>query len=373
MQKFIKIYKSNLHLVFSMLFVFLAFLFFYPQRYSTIDEHDYLNNAQLILQGNLKTDCNLMIPGQWQTNLGYCISKYNIGTSLFLIPLIIIDRDLVFLTTLLIFILSIFIFYKILDFYNFDKKLIYFFALFPHFIFFSRTLLSEIYSMLLILLVFYCFLNFNKNLYRILGALFITIAILVRYTNIIPLLVMGLYFLYYFAKDIGLLNAFKKYYLFSTFLLIGLALIMYFNFRFYGSVFRSGYYFSSEEGNFVINQIPKVLIGYLVLTNIFYPFAFIQLLKSKVKHSLLFLLVFLSVMIFYVFTKNESFPGKSSDLVLGLRFLIPVYPFLLISYFYKIDTFKQKRHYNILLSFFIFALALLTIVISVIHFLYTIQ
>lgn len=361
--------KPAKHLILSILCVLPAFLLLYPKTFITIDEHDYLYNAQLLVSSGLKTDCSLNIPGQWPTNLGYCISKYNVGTSFFLIPSALINKDLAAFTTLLVFIFSIIIFYKILINYNLDKRFIYLFALFPPFVFFSRTIMSEMYSMFTLLAIFYCFTNLNRSVvYKILVGLFATLSIYIRYTNLIPLLIIGVYFLYEYSKNSNIKYVLKKYWVVHLSFLVGLLTLFAFNYNYYGQILRSGYYFSSEEGAFALKQIPIIFIKYFILLNIFYPLSLIAVFKSRIKRKILFLVAFLSLLFFYTIFRNESFPGKASDLILGLRFLIPVYPFLLLPYFEILDRLKNHKYSRIILYTSIAVLFVIDILINYIHY-----
>lgn len=374
MYKYINNLKPAKHLILSILCVLPAFIVFFPTTFTTIDEHDYLNNAQLIVNSGLKTDCSLNIPGQWPTDLGYCISKYNIGTSFFLIPGVLLNKDLVAMSTFLIFILGIVIFYKLLEYYKLDKRFIYLFALFPPFIFFSRTILSEMYSMVMLLGLFYAFLNINKSAkYKVLTGVFMSLALYIRYTNIIPVAILGIYFLYVYIKEYGIKQVVIKFWITHLIALIALISILVFNYTFYGDFFRSGYYFSSEEGSLALEQIPAVFFKYFLLINIFYPATLVVLFKSKITHRKLLITIFSSLLLFYTILKNESFPGKLSDIILGLRFIIPVYPFLLIAYFERINSLKNEKYYRYFLYTSIALLIITGIVINYIHYKYILK
>lgn len=371
MYKYLNNLKPIKHLVLSVLCVLPAFIIFFPSSFTTIDEHDYLNNAQLILNSGLKTDCSLNIPGQWPTNLGYCISKYNIGTSFFLIPVVIIDPNLVALSTLLVFILGVGIFSKLLKYYKLDSRFIYLFALFPPFVFFSRTVLSEIYSMVMLMGLFYSFLNISKSSkYKILVGVFMSLALYIRYTNFIPVTILGVYFLYQYVKEYGLRKVITNFWITHLIVLIGLISILIFNYVFYGDSLRSGYYFSSEQGAIIVEQIPSVFVKYFVLLNMFYPATLLVLFISKVRNIRLFISMFLSLLVFYITFKNESFPGKLTDIILGLRFLIPVYPFLLIPYFERINSLKNEKYYRFFLYTTITALFIVSVIINFLHYKY---
>lgn len=355
------------HLIIAGVLVFIPLLLFYPTKFTTIDEHDYINNAQLLLNGGLKTDCSLNIPGQWPAG-EYCISKYNIGTSLILLPAVILNKNLIALTTFAAFLVGIVVFYKLLQMNKLDKKFIYLFALFPPFIFFTRTALSETYSMSFLLLSFYLLLKANKqNYYQPLAALTIILTLFIRYTNSIPILVILGYLAYSEISLIGIKNTLKKWIYLIVLLFLGIVLFSAFNYQHYGALFRSGYYFSSEEGAIIWEQVPVTFVKYFLLTNIFYPLMLILLFRTKIRWKNLLLSAFLGLFFFYTIIKNVSFADKVTDLILGLRFLIPVYPFALLAYFEFLNRFRDRKYYKSALYTFMVLLIGAAIYINLVH------
>lgn len=363
--------KNVRHLIISVLLFSIPLLIFFPSTYLTIDEHDYINNAKLLITSGLKTDCDLDINGQWKTNLGYCISKYNIGTSIFFIPSAIIGDWFVSITILLIFIFGSLVFYLLLKHYKLDERLIYLFVLFPAFSFYARTALSELISMALILLIFYLLLKLRKAyLYQLLIGVTIFFAILTRYTNLIPIAIIGIYFFYQQVVKVGLVKTLKHFWILNISVVVGIALILLINNDLYGEPLRSGYYFSSEEGFSTFENFFKTFFNYIFLINFIYPLALIGIFATRLKDGAIFLLVSLTMIILYSLLKNSSFPGKFSDLLLGLRFLIPIYPFILLSYFDILNRFKSQKSYNYLLFSIVFILIIINLGINLSHYIF---
>lgn len=346
-----------------LVFTFVFFVF-YPTKTVTIDEHDYLFNSQLLLKGNLKTDCTTSIPGQWDVG-DYCISKYNIGTSFFLLPAVVLNINPIVIT-LIVFILSAVIFYKLLIRFNLNKNLIFLFVLFPPFIYFSRTLLSETYSMFLILLFFYILrLKNPKSLKLLFAGLIFILSVYVKYTNVLAVTLIFLYFAFKKFRETTFIEAVKFYlpFLISTF--FGVVSLFLFNLHHYGGILRSGYYFSSEEGNFVLSQSIFIFIKYVILINLIYPLLFLAIYKSKIKLKKLYIALLALFLIFYSLVKNESFPGKVTDLILGFRFLIPVFPFLLLMYIDFVSELKLNRK---ILAILLILLIIATFGVSYLHY-----
>jgi len=363
-------------LVISLAITAIFFFIFYLSKYVNIDEHDYLNNAKLILQGDLKHDCNLNIEGQFPTSNG-CISKYNIGTSIFYIPAALINDKLAFLITLIFFLISIYIFYLLLKEFSINTFFLYFYAFFPPLVYYSRTLFSEIYSITFILLTVYSLIKLlksNNKVYGILCGISASIAILIRYTNIIPLfiLIAGLLFFYNQSKiKIGKKEITYAAIIIASMLPIIICLLL-FNLNSYGALLRSGYYYSGEEGAFALGQFPVIFIKYVLLLNIIYPGMLIVALISKLKYRWLFFLTSFIVVIFYSLVKNITFAGKLSDLLLSMRLVLPIVPLLILSYSsWFNDLLKnklQKRKWALIVIFIAAIISVFSI--HLLHFLY---
>ena len=169
----------------------LVFIATFPTRSISVDEDNYYNNAVNIVEGNLKQDCDPEKWGQFQVE-DYCIYKYNIGTSIILLPAVFIteifdiNSDISFITPLIAFLLTVFFFSKILKNNNLDQKYLILFALYPSYLYFTRTYYSEIYSVLIFTLIFYLLDKVNLNFKRmiLIGVIF-GLGVLVRYTNLI--------------------------------------------------------------------------------------------------------------------------------------------------------------------------------------------
>jgi hypothetical protein len=219
-----------------------------------------------------------------------------------------------------------------------------------------------------LLLSFYLLLKATKqSYYQPLAALTIILTLFIRYTNSVPLLIILGYLAYSEISLIGIKNTLKEWIYLILLLLLGIVLFSAFNHQHYGALFRSGYYFSSEEGAVIWEQVPTTLIRYFLLTNIFYPLMLILLFRTKIKWKNLLLSAFLGLFLFYTIIKNVSFADKITDLILGLRFLIPVYPFALLAYFELLNRFRDRKYYKPSLYTFVVLLIGAAIYINLIH------
>lgn len=329
-----KLKKNPLYVTLSII-IFL-FVLFVPSKNITIDENNYIGNGYAILNNQLKQDCSLNLPGFFPvfdsgSSVQYCIYKYNIGTSVLLLPGIIIGGSAILLTSTLFYLGTIIVFSRILKLLKLSKNFIYIYAFFPALLYLSRTSLSEIFSLFFINLSILFALRYkdkpkHKELF-FLGA-FTGASVIIRYSNIVPLglFIILLVFSYRFEiKKIikMILPIFLGALPFIIFFLL-------FNNYLYLSPLRSGYSFSGEE-IFNLGNIIKNLPTYFIALNIAYP---AMLLVGFIKKNYLrFSLPAFSLILFYSASVNNLFEGRVLDLVVGIRFMVPILTFLLIPYF----------------------------------------
>lgn len=337
----------------------ISFFTFYPQRYENIDERNYLYNAQALSEGSLKLECD-GTEGQYAVE-DYCVYKYNLGTSFFLLPLAN-HPNLVVIIPFLIFLLSIYIVHKYWD----NPLATVLFAAFPIGLWLSRTLLSETFSAFLILISILLLRAIVKKEKEVLNAIFLGIVfgllVWVKYTNILFILPFYLAFIfkqYSESKDISVL--FKNTIISVLSSLIVIIPMLMLNNDLYGGYLRSGYYFSREELSFEFSNIFFMGVFYFLALNIWYPGMLIfSFRKSK------FLWMVIPAFIFIVLTStftgnNVAIDFELNDLIAGPRLIYPIIPIFIVSYgslLYK--KLKDTKYISLLII-------LLLIYIPVVH------
>lgn len=331
-----------------------------PVGFVTIDEQNYFANTERILDQRLKQNCS-GAADQFPVN-DYCISKYNLGTSLFLIPAATTGfKGLALITSLAVFVVGILLFSRILKQWGLSQSWLYLFAFYPNLVFQSRTLLSEIYSTtLLVALLFFATKSKRNIKWLALAGLCAGLAIWVRYTNII---IIGTWFVLFFWNYRR--NLFKRVTAFGlTFAPIIIVLFLN-NLYLYGGIIRSGYFYSGEEG-FTLQNL-WVLVPYCVILNLIFPgmlvFAGLKLSKQKFNW---FLPSIVSI-VFYSFSRNTLFTWEPIDLFTGVRFLVPIMPWLLLS---AISTWQGSRLYGLwkkYLWLWVVMLIMVTISLHIVH------
>ena len=362
---FSAIQKNSIILSFSLLL--LTFLVFFPSKNINIDEFDYARNAELILAGELRQECDPTITSQFMVE-DYCISKYNIGTSLFLIPASLISPQLLPLTTLLIAFAGIAVFNYLLKKNQINEAFTFLYALFPAFVFFGRTLLNEMYSATLTLATYALlnkYLESKEHKWGFATGLLIGLTVLVRYTNIIYLgILIGLILLSERQKIQELLKS-------SLPIGMGglppLILFISINTYLYGAALRSGYYYSGEEGVFITSQLPLFITRFIGILLITYPGMLVLAWYSKHKHKAAILISSVAMIVFYAGFPNSVFEGKVTDIILGARFLIPIIPLLLLLYADYLNKFQSHKYFKLASITSVLILAAGAVAISAVH------
>jgi hypothetical protein len=359
-----KFIKNNWLLLSIIIFLSTLFIFTYPSGYLAIDEHDYVEGAKLIWQGKLQQECDPQNISQ--IDIGpFCIYKYNIGTSLFLLPINIFGDQAVYAIAHLAFMASIVIFYLILKQLKIPKELIVFYALFPAFAYFSRTAYSEIYSILLSVAFFYFYIK-NKRRDNIFAGVAMGMSLLVRPTN-----------LFFYATFMLVENLQKQRTPLSFSNLINLVLelligftpffifFLLFNDYLYLNPFKSGYSYSGDLNSFDLNLLPMNLGNYLVLLNLFLPGMLFVSFFSRNKYKWPILIAFSVLLLFYSSTSNNNWKSDI-NLIIGLRFLIPALPFVLLLYLDVIKAIIKGR----LLILIALALMVIMVLMQYMHYQY---
>lgn len=357
-KRLIKILKGNKYLISGIAFLSLLFLIFYPTKYISIDENQYLANSVRILTGKLETSCTNIseYPGLHESKTGECVSKYNLGASLLLTPSILLGEQYAFVILFISFILSAIIFSRIIRLLELNEFLVILYIFYPPFIYFSRTLFSETFSLLFINLFLYAFINAKSRLVpNILTGLIIGFATLIRYTNL----------LIFIAFIIGYV-IYKKEYKRVVYIALGAIppgiIIMLINKDLYGSLFASGYSLSGEEV-FSLTNIVHNLPRYLMLLLTVYPFMLLALPLFKNRLKWAFVLPVGAVILLYSMYPYNFFEGKITDFVVSGRVLMPIIPLVLLPFLYFLNN-KISFTVKVII---VFLLVLSTCIVTIFH------
>jgi hypothetical protein len=197
------------------------------------------------------------------------------------------------------------------------------------------------------------------------------IAVLIRYTNVVPLGLFILLWTISYAQGSSEVKSFfaTNIKLFLSILIGGLPFLIFFlilNSYLYGSPFRSGYSISHEE-IFLLGNIFKYIWGFVISLLLIYPGMLIGSLLIKGKEKWIYFIPFISTLLLYSACINSLFEGRILDLIIGIRFIVPVIPFLLIPYAKFLNQFTNHKYFKPVAMVMIILLIISTFGINFIH------
>jgi len=317
----------------------IIFLFFYPPIFALRDESEYLSMTYILKKGHLFIG-NEDIPfGLIINSTGHRVPFYPIGQSVLLLPLIFLGWKSIFLLGIGFHLLGVLFFVKLMRLFkieNLNLALLYLF--FPAFIFYSRTIMSDIPSVTLFLMA--CYFYFKPQGHRFISGILFGIMTLLRAANIIlffPFLVMSIIksfrsreykrilYLFFPALPFILLAASLNYIYYGSPLLVG------YSHKFTGMTYFSPVYFLP---NFKYYVTSLMLLYPLMLLA---PF-----LAKKTRRTELFLLIILFIILYSSYYFHDKFPNGLLTYIFGTRLLFPIIALLLFFYVDFLDKILQK-------------------------------
>lgn len=328
-----------------------AILYFlrYPPIFAFRDESIYLASAHLLKAGTLWAN-DLGMPNHYFVEFaGRLVSLYPFGNALALLPFTLISWKACFLLGLFCHLAGTFLFARFLKLCRGLHPLwalLYLF--FPSFVFYSRTLMGDLPSMFFFFLGVYCYYKPGQSL--IWAGIFWGYSLTFRLTNAVALIPFLISVLIQSAgtkkiKPILEVSAGISFFVF---------LLMLQNFFSYGSIFRFGLssHFSGVE-NFSIKHLPSNLLHYGSSLMLFYPLMMFAFLNPAVirKFTAWWISGLLLVSMYAVYYFHDQFSSKVATLLLGNRYLYPVFPLLLLSYADGLRSLS-RRFPDMLLKFF---------------------
>jgi|GEM_PF-2304280 len=357
-------------LILSIVLMTICFVIFFPLFYGTNDEHCYLRTAwNLPRKGIIYEDFGEGLKSIDYGN-GYapiCM----IGSSIIMSTFTILGWQGGFVATFFMYILGVIIFHKILKKLEISTIFTFFYAFFPAFVYYSRTLFSEQYTLTAFLAGIY-FLIQNRTRGYVVAGLFWGLSILTRYTQIIP---VGIICLIFFINSIKIYrhkNDLKNFLMNFLSLNIGIILfiilILIINTNLYGSPFKTGYTISQNDLIFNISIISKNFFRFVIILGAIYPGMILFSLFSRMKPKWLLLFPVFAALIFYSMFDLYIWEGRILDLIFGIRYLLVVVPLIMILAAHKIDELLHiYSYFKVVIIFLIFIFAITAFFIGYIH------
>ncbi|MFH0970349.1 MAG: hypothetical protein V1776_02725 [Candidatus Diapherotrites archaeon] len=310
--------------------VVVLFLFFFPPFFVSIDEHQYISNALLLQENNLKDANPLLYCGGIVSGEDY-LSSYHIGKSFSIIPFTWFPFPFIMLSGLLIHLLNSFFFFLILGKIKIDRRWTLLFLFYPAFLWESRTLFSETFALSFLLAGAYFYLARSPSRMVVAGFLF-GLAALVRYETVLISLGFALALFWNTRKD--RFHWKHRFVFFAVGGCVAGLLLLGWNAWYYGNPFSTQ--FGSPARLFTSFPQPLFLnnlISFVGILLIAYPLLLVSPFRSHVLRLELILASVFTLFLFSQTTNISVYPFLSPLTITGrMRYFIPLSGLLLIVY-----------------------------------------
>ena len=338
----------------------LTFLALYPRTAAIVDEDAYLTEAFLLRTGRLSYEgSGIPAPHMTVESDGRLSSKYPPGTSFFLLPFTLLGWRAVFLSGLLLALAGTALFGLILKRLapEADPAWALFYLFHPAVVLFSRTIMSDLLAATLVLAAFYCLLR--RRGWLLASGLILGLACLVRYSNAIFVPV----FLLLALRPAG--SRLRS----ALMLLAGFAplagLIAAYNVYAYGSPFSFPMYLT---GHFSPAYFLHNAWYYGTALMILYPLMLAApLVAGKGRRLLLGLPAYALLGLYCFFSYTYDVPSLPARLTVGIRYLLPALPFLVLAFVLTADRILRPLRAGWLKYAGVAGMALLGVAIQLRH------
>lgn len=297
---------------------FLSYIMWFPASWMITDSYSYALQALAFAQKDIA-----LMNIDYFTGIAtpFNISPYNLGTSSFhALFVFFFGIHGFFISPLIAALASILLLYFSLKNLDYSTNGIAVLLLSPAFLFFSRSLMSCMPSLLIISMFFYCFSRSHESKINIfLIGIISTLSIWFRETNFIILIP----FLIILVKsDIGRLKTLIPG------MLLGLSPKLISSYVVYGK-----WWFMSASEGFSINSIVQNFPVYACILLILIPLSIVIIVLYKEKWKVAFWISYLSFVIIYLAYNYTAVPfsGFVKGSLLTSRFMIPLLPLIAIA------------------------------------------
>lgn len=310
-------------------FFSLLFCIFYPPIFAYRDESLYLGMAYVLKQGTLFIEKSHIPLATGILVRGHEVPFYPIGHSLLLLPFIFLNWKSIFLLGLFAHLFNTYLFSKLAKIWNADASLAaLLFLYFPPFIFYSRTIMSDLPSLSLFLLGFLFYFDARRS--NFMAGVWMGLSLFFRVSNVIILAPFVL------SEIIQALQkrSLKKGMTFCLGLLPIFLLVALYNTFLYGSPFLTGYSkVFTGMSYFSWKYFSSNFLSYFLGLNLIYPLMFILLLWDSTFRRIEILGgFFLSLIFFSFYYFHDQFPNLILSWIFGNRFLFPFIVFMILAF-----------------------------------------
>lgn len=323
----------------------------YPRAIGILDEGTYLAMAYVFRAGTVYSDV-AQVPVAFKIFVpGHIAPHYPPAQSLLLVPLTLIDWHLVFALNIVLMVAGFLFFRALLGRLGISKQWGLLYLFFPSLVLYSRTIMTEIPSALLIVAALFFYMRGGRS--RLAAGAILGLSLWFRYGNLLP---CGLLLLAAGARDVAaLLPSLRRHSrlppwrelhlapLLVGFLPILVALVAY-NLAVYGRIAPSGYS-NPTIPLFTLTDAPVHLAVYIAIFLVMYPLMAITPLFYKGPLRLeIWAMLGGSLLVLSTFYWDVTSGGSlaKSIFAIGPRLMLPVIPCFLIAYASALDGLTRR-------------------------------
>jgi hypothetical protein len=305
----------------------LIYLAFWPSIYSTMDEASYMGNAYVLRQGTVYADAaGVTVPTNYPVN-GHYVSKYPLGMAALVAFVSLVGWKAALGINLLIHLLTFAVVVKTLRLLHLPGPFALLYLLHPTAVLYSRTVMSDPLSGLLLALAFYLYLN---RRYAATGA-FAGLSILVRTGNVLAVPLFALSALLEQPtgekRKVRLGDGLRPALLVVVASLPFLALAGY-----YAKVIAGGE-MASHTGTFSLRYFPEMFPAYAVALLMLYPGMLLAPALYRGPGRLIVSgLPYTFVLLYSFWFYRDTGSGFADTLIRELRYFLAVLPLMIVAY-----------------------------------------
>lgn len=312
----------------------LLYLAFWPPIFSTIDESSYLGMAYVLRQGTIYPDeAGVFVATAFPAG-EHIVSKYPLGMPALLALTSFFGWPFALGTNLLVHLLTFFIVARLLHRVGASPLFALLFLFHPTAIIYSRTVMADSASGLLLALSFYCFLN---RRYAWVGIL-VGVSVLLRTANVFALPVFALAVLLRPAPPLpdGLADTGEESSLrgrLTAAILMSLASLPFLGLAAYYMVVVTKGLMAANTGSFGAQYFPQMFPFYVLTLMLLWPGMLLAPLIYRGPGRLIIAGISYGFILLYSFWYYRDQGGSTAEsLIVGQRYFLAVLPLLIVAY-----------------------------------------
>jgi hypothetical protein len=304
----------------------LLYLAFWPTIYSTMDEASYMGNAYVLRQGTLYADAaGIAVPTNYPVG-GHYVSKYPLGMAAVVAVMSLAGWKVALGVNLLVHLLTFVVVVKTLRLLRLPGAFALLYLLYPTAVLYSRTVMSDPLSGLLLALAFYQYL---RQGYAATGAL-AGLSVLVRTGNAlaVPIFVLAALL----DRPASVSEADWRARLRPPLLIVAASLPPLAVAGYYAKVIAGGE-MASHTGTFSLHYFPEMFPAYVIALLLVYPGMLLAPALYRGPGRLIVAgLSYAFVLLYSLWFYRDTGSGFADTLIRELRYFLAVMPLMIVAY-----------------------------------------